>query len=82
LEVGLEDPFGLVIGVTDVMAGLATFATEIARICHGYAPPASQIDIGFRGLKSTIGSLVFTSRIDGLGLLGMGASVLRKGDLR
>ncbi len=35
LEVGLEDPFGLVIGVTDVIAGLATFATEIACKCHG-----------------------------------------------
>lgn len=35
LEVGLEDPLGLVIGVTHVMAGLATFATEITCKCHG-----------------------------------------------
>ena len=35
LEVGLEDPLGLVIGVTDVIAGLATFATEITCKCHG-----------------------------------------------
>jgi hypothetical protein len=35
LEVWLEDPFCFVIGVTDVMAGLATFAAEIACKCHG-----------------------------------------------
>ena len=35
LEVGLEDPLGLVIGVTNVIAGLATLATEIACKCHG-----------------------------------------------
>ena len=35
LEVRLEDPLGLVVGMTDVMAGLATFATEIACKCHG-----------------------------------------------
>jgi hypothetical protein len=35
LEVGLEDSLGLVIGVTDIMTGLATFATEIACKCHG-----------------------------------------------
>jgi hypothetical protein len=35
LEVGLEDPLGLVIGVTDVMTGLPTFATEITCKCHG-----------------------------------------------
>jgi len=38
LEVGLEDSLGLVIGVTDIMAGLATFATEIACKCHRYTP--------------------------------------------
>jgi hypothetical protein len=43
LEVGLEDPLGLVIGVTDVMAGLATFATEIACICHGCTPSSSRM---------------------------------------
>ena len=35
LEVGLKYPLGLVISVTDVMAGLATFTTEIACKCHG-----------------------------------------------
>jgi hypothetical protein len=44
LEVGLEDPLGLVIGVTDVMAGLAAFATEIACKCHGCTPSSSRID--------------------------------------
>lgn len=34
LEVRLEDPLGLVIGVTDVIAGLATFAAEITCKCH------------------------------------------------
>jgi hypothetical protein len=47
LEVGLEDPLGLVIGVTDVMAGLAPFATEIACKCHGYAPSSIQVDARF-----------------------------------
>jgi hypothetical protein len=44
LEVGLEGSLGLVIGVTDVMAGLATFATEIACKCHGYTPSFSRLD--------------------------------------
>ncbi len=44
LEVGLEDPLGLVIGVTDVMAGLAAFATEIACKCHGCTPSSSRIN--------------------------------------
>ena len=44
LEVGFEDPLGLVISVTDVMAGLATFAAEIACKCHGYTPSSNQID--------------------------------------
>jgi len=43
LEVGLEDPLGLVIGVTDVMAGLTTFATEIACKCHGCTPSSSRM---------------------------------------
>jgi hypothetical protein len=43
LEVGLEDPLGLVIGVTDVMAGLATFATEIACVCHRCTPSSSRM---------------------------------------
>ena len=45
LEVGLEDPLGLVIGVTDVIAGLATFATEITCKCHGCTPSSSRIDM-------------------------------------
>jgi hypothetical protein len=45
LEVGIEDPLGLVIGVTDVMAGLTTFATEIACKCHGYTPSATRVKL-------------------------------------
>ena len=48
LEVGLEDPLGLVIGVTDVMAGLAAFATEITCTCLGYTPSSSRIDTRLR----------------------------------
>ena len=48
LEVGLEDPFGLVVGVTDVIAGLATFTTEIACKCHGCTPSSSRIDTRLR----------------------------------
>ena len=44
LEVGLEDSFGLVIGMTDVMAGLATFAADIACKCHGDTPSSIGID--------------------------------------
>jgi len=44
LEVGFEDTFGFVIGVTDVMAGLATFAAEIACKCHVGAPSSTGID--------------------------------------
>ena len=51
LEVGLEDPLGLVIGMTDIMAGLATFATEITGKCHGYTPSSSRIDIRFGEVK-------------------------------
>jgi hypothetical protein len=43
LEVGLEDSLGLVIGVTNIMARLTTFATEIACKCHGYTPSSSRI---------------------------------------
>ena len=43
LEVGLEDPLGLVVGVTDVMAGLPTLATEIACIYHGCSPSSSRM---------------------------------------
>jgi hypothetical protein len=43
LEVGFEDPFGLVVGVTDVMAGLTTLAAEIACECHGDTPSCSRM---------------------------------------
>ena len=43
LEVGLEDPLGFVIRVTDIMAGLTTFATEITSKCHGYTPSSNRI---------------------------------------
>jgi hypothetical protein len=69
LEVRLEDPLGLVIGVTDVMAGLATFAAEIACKCHGYTPSSSRIDARLRSSKCIIGPFVLTSRFDGLGQL-------------
>ena len=82
LEVGLEGPLGLVIGVTDVMAGLATFATEIACKCHGYTPSSSRIDTRSRSSKCITRPFVLTSRFDGLGQPIMGTSVLRKGDLR
>ena len=35
LEIWFEDPLGLVIGVTDVIAGLAAFAAEITCKGHG-----------------------------------------------
>ena len=41
LEIGLEDSLGLIIGVTDVIAGLATFATKITCKCHGCTPSSS-----------------------------------------
>ena len=82
LEVGLEGPLGLVIGVTDVMAGLATFVTEIACKCHGYTPSSSPNDASSRASECITGPFVLTSRVDGLGQPNMGTSVLRKGDLR
>ncbi len=82
LEIGLEDPLGLVIGVTDVITGLATFATEITCKCHGCTPSSSRIDTRLRKGKCTIGPLVLTSRFDGVGRRSMGTSGLRKGDLR
>jgi hypothetical protein len=62
LEVGLEDSFGLVVGVTDVMAGLATFATEIACKCHWYTPLSGRIESRLWRSESTIGSFIMTSR--------------------
>ena len=80
LEVRLEDPLGLVIGVTDVMAGLTAFATEIACKCHGYTPSSSRIDTRSRGSKCITGPFALTSRFDGLGRRSMGASGMREGD--
>jgi len=65
LEVGLEDPLCLIIGVTDVMAGLATFATEIACKCHGYTPLSNQIDTQSQRLKCNTGLFIVTSSLDG-----------------
>ncbi len=81
LEVGLEDSLGLVIGVTDIMAGLATFATEIACKCHRYTPSSSRIDARLRRLECITGPFVLTSRFDGVGRRSMGASSERRGDL-
>jgi hypothetical protein len=44
LEIGFEDSLGLVIGMTDVMAGLAAFAAEITCECHGDTPSSTKID--------------------------------------
>lgn len=35
LKIGLEDPLSLIIGMADIMARLAPFATEIACKSHG-----------------------------------------------
>ena len=44
LEIGLEGPLGLIISMTDVMAGLSTFATQITCKCHRRTPLSSLID--------------------------------------
>ena len=72
LEVRLEGPLGLVIGVTDVMAGLATFATEIACKSHGYTPSSSRIDARSRRSECITGPFVLTSRFDGRGRPSIG----------
>ena len=41
LEIGLEDSLGLIIGVTDIIAGLPAFATKITCKCHGCTPSSS-----------------------------------------
>ena len=81
LEVGLEDSLGLVIGVTDIMAGLATFATEIACKCHGYTPSSSRIGTRLVRSKCITGPFVLTSRLLGVGRCSMGASGDWRGDL-
>jgi hypothetical protein len=35
LKIGIEDPLGLVIGVTDVVPGLTPFVADLTRECHG-----------------------------------------------
>jgi hypothetical protein len=65
LKVGFEDPLGLVIGMTDVMARLATFTTQIACKCHVYAPSSNCIDASLQGMKSITGSFILTSRVNG-----------------
>ena len=82
LEVGLEDPLGLVIGVTDVMAGLAMFAAEVACKCHGYTPSSSRTDTGLLTGECTTGPLVLTSRFDRAGRHCMGPSGPRTGDIQ
>jgi hypothetical protein len=81
LKVGLEDSLGLVIGMTDIMTGLATFVTEIAGECHGYTPSSSRIDISFRMSKCITEPFDLTSRFDGAGRCSMGVSGELRGDL-
>jgi hypothetical protein len=73
LKVGLEDPLGLVIRVTDVMTGLATFATEVTCKCHRYSPSSSRMDTHSRISKYITGSFVLTSKFDGVCQRSMGA---------
>jgi len=82
LQIWIKGPLRLIIGVTDVMAGLATFATEIACKCHGYTPSSSLIDARSQRSECTTGPFVLTSRFDGVDRLSMGASGLRKGNIR
>jgi len=42
LKIRIENPLGLVIGVTDVMAALVSLSTHITCKCHGIAPPAGK----------------------------------------
>ncbi len=70
LEVGLEGPLGLVIGMTDIMARLAPFATEIACKSHGDTPLSVESMQEFETLKSTIGPFIVTSRFDGIAAEG------------
>ena len=79
LQVRFEGPFGLVVGMTDVMAGLATFATEIACKCHGSTPSTSRIDASSRGVKCITGLFVLTSSFGGRGWRGPSAIELASG---
>ena len=65
LQVRFEDPFGLVVGMTDVMAGLATFTTEIACKCHRETPSSTGIDTGLGMSELTTGLFVLTSSFGG-----------------
>lgn len=55
LEVGLEDPLRLVIGMTDVMAGLAAFAAKIACKCHRETPSSSRMDTSSTDMECITG---------------------------
>jgi len=50
LEVGFKDPLRLVIGMTDVMAGLAAFAAKITCKCHRDTPSSNRMDTTLKGL--------------------------------
>lgn len=45
LQVGVERPFGLIVGVTDVMARLVFFRTDITYECHGNAPSLEKLTV-------------------------------------
>ena len=79
LEIGLEDPFGLVIGVTDVIAGLASFVAEVACKCHGYTPSSGRIKTILRMGECTTGLSVLTSGFEGNIGGSSGMSGLRMG---
>lgn len=38
LQVGVERPFGLIVGVTDIMARLVLFGADVTYECHGRTP--------------------------------------------
>ena len=81
LEVRLEGPLGLVIRVTDVMTGLAAFATEIACICHWDTPSSKLFEsMQFEEYSERItGLFILTSRCDAMGRYRTGMFGLRKG---
>ncbi len=45
LQVRIEDPFSLVIGMTDVMSGLVSFATDLTCKSHGNTPYSERDDL-------------------------------------
>ena len=38
LDIGIKDPSGLIVGVTDVIAGRRFLMTELTLKCHGATP--------------------------------------------